>query len=124
MKTVFAIQKEIQEIEARHRDSVGGGSTGSKAYKKDAKRVGELKKYALYLESNPGEESLQKQKDVISERIKSVNTQKNFESWLNLDSRNKAHKNPHAKFNEVMGITEMKAQIRTLNYLLLKQPKQ
>lgn len=112
MKTLEYVQQELQ-------DAIKLGETGlsKKEAKVCEKRIKHLYSCRLYLETNPTQEFVQKQFEDVKRKIKIINS--GFHKWLqNNQKEADGVANPKSKYNTLMGLKNLKAQLNTLDYLL------
>lgn len=110
MKTVNEITKEIDEaVRSINKNSLKAELDAVK------KRVVFLRECEMYLESGPREEFILQQKSEVERRIELLPT--HFEGWKTGKVLTK-YKDPYASYCSEMGLSNMKAQIKTLNFIL------
>lgn len=110
MKTVQQIEEEITEIiRSIKKDS-------KEAEVKKAERdVIFLRQCKRYIETSPREEFIKSQREEIQRRIDLIPT--HFEAWKTGRALSK-YKDPYKAYCTEMKLSDMKAQIKTLDYLL------
>lgn len=112
MKNIEQVKKEIAELQKE-----GEELRGTKMYKRIEKKVGALYKCQLYLESNPTQEFIEKQKADLKKRLKIIAA--GLSVWLRENPQEgNSTKNPKSKYNTLMGVKTIKQQLATLEYLL------
>lgn len=112
MITTETIQKEIDDL----RTSITKGIT-DRQLKKKRERVDELKNLKLYIESNPSEGFIKSEIDRIEKSIERINDFENFKIWR-LSQDHSDQKKLKTQYNKELGLPTLKAQLKTLNYLL------
>ncbi len=110
MKTVTEINQEINDIVR----SINKNSS-DKEVKNAKARVSFLRFCLKYVETNPREEFVKSQLDDVRRRIKLLPT--HFAGWQTGRVLTK-YKDPYASYCSEMGLSDMKAQVKTLEYLL------
>lgn len=113
MKTTAQIESEIQEIKGWHNDPEYYETA---EYKKAGRKVTLLQSYIYYLQAGAQEKFLQKDLEVLENRLDIID--KGFGKWLKWNKENDQLKNPQAKYNSEMGTRKVKRQIKALKYLL------
>jgi hypothetical protein len=110
MKTSEQIQTEISEaVRSINKDS---GKAEVDAVKRD---VVFLRQCLRYIETTPREEFIQSQRNEIQRRIDLVPT--HYEAWKTGRALSK-YRDPYKAYCTEMKLSDMKAQIKTLDYLL------
>jgi len=115
MKTLESIKSEI----AIDRKQAEKEDLTKREAKQIEKRIKKLYACQLYLETDPTETFIQKQKADVSKKIKIIND--GFSDWLKNNAKESdGCKNPKSKYQTYMGLKNLKAQYLTLSYLLTK----
>lgn len=113
MKTVLDITKEKETLLEEFKTQEG--FTEHELNK--ARRKAEfLTKCLYYLDGNPSEKGLREQADWLSERLKFIN--EGFDNWLSIQPNSHQIKNPEAKYRADMREKELRAQLKSVVYLL------
>ena len=114
MKTLEKVQSEISALQ-KEADTP---NLPKKDYKKIEKKVKLLYQCQLYLETNPTAEFLEKQKEDLKKKLKAIDA--GFLQWSsNNPQEANSVKNPKSKYNSIMGTKNFKAQLLTLQYLIV-----
>jgi len=112
MKTLESIKNELAMLRKE-----AEGQLSKRESKALEKRIKGLYACQLYLETMPTQEFIEKQKTDVSKKIKSISA--GFDKWLSSNpSESDNIKNPKSKYNTLMGLKNMKAQLVTINFLL------
>jgi hypothetical protein len=119
MKTLFQIDKLISDLTEKYRD-VPAGSEKSKSYKKDEKQCSFLRMCKRFLETNPSEDVLLRQKKEVDDKIKTLDCPQKFSHWWACDSDRIKLEEPAAKskYRKEYGIDKLKKQSKTLQFIL------
>lgn len=111
MKTIDEINIDIKEVaEELSQQFKGSKKTALK------KKIVMLRQCRSYIESAPRPEFILEMKKDCKAKISSA--EDHFFEWVK-DSNNTVNcKNPKSKYNTLMQVSSLKAQLQTLNYLL------
>lgn len=112
MRTIEAIRKEIQEEEK----FAATPNATKRQMEKSAKRIENLRACILYLETNPTEQFMNKQLTQLKKNVDVINS--GFGAWRRNNPKDAEVSNPKSKYETMMGMKTIKAQIKNLNYLL------
>lgn len=113
MKTKNQLKKEIEE----NKKPMFEKDITKRIYNRHLKIHNELFKLLMYLETDPNEIFLKQEKERISNLIALKESQ--FQNWSGgVCPQNVEHKNRRQLFNREIGITNLKNQLKTINYLL------
>lgn len=111
MKTIDEIDSELDKLrdEAKNEDS-------KRLKEKIAKKCTLLYLCKLYLETTPTLTFIEKQKAEVKRKLDFID--EGFDQWAGSNPKEANVNNPKSKYNSLMGVKVLKAQLKTLNYLL------
>lgn len=113
MKTEKDLKKEIED----NRKSMFDKNITKRQYNRYLKINDQLHVFLMYLETKPNEIFLEQEKERISNLIISKESQ--FKNWsASVCPDNIEPKNRRQLFNRELGLTHLKNQLKTINYLL------
>jgi len=116
MKTITAVQKEMDSIKV---DMMSNTKNISKSDRTKLKKKYEfLAICKMYLEHNPTEEYLMKEKERLSSRINAINKGYIPDERLIESGLKKEERKEHADYNKIMGLTKTKNQLQSIQFLL------
>jgi len=116
MKTITEIQKEMDSIKV---DMMSNTKNISKSDKtKLKKRHQFLTICKMYLESNPTEEYLVKEKERLNSRVTAINKGYVPDKRLIEAGLKKEERKEHADYNKIMGLTKTRNQLQSIKFLL------
>lgn len=113
MKHIDDVKKEINKIILEYKNTLKISENNSKIKRLDA-RFSFLKRMLTYLESSPREEYLIESKNTILKKLDSI--ERDYDQWKLYNG--KKHKNPIKAYRKECGVSTLKNQLKTLNYLL------
>jgi len=104
MKTIKAINKEIEEIV-------------SKAFPttRDKNRVAFLRQCVRYLETEPSQEFLDSEKERLKREVQVLENR--YDNWLESVPKRKSSPNPYGAYCTEVNMNYHKNQLKTLKYL-------
>lgn len=112
MKTLDYVKSQLQDA-----IKLGESELSKREAKQCEKEIKHLYSCQLYLETNPTEEFITKQQKDVINKIKAING--GYQKWCSANTKERdSTSNPKAKYNTMMGLKNLKAQLSTLNYLL------
>ena len=112
MKTLSEVKNEIEQIEFADFSKLT-----EREKNRLSKRIVYLKECRNYLESGPKEDFLKSEKDRLKSQLDGKNNQYNY--WLkNIAPKDVDPKNLRSMFNKECGLTKIKKQIKTLEFIL------
>lgn len=112
MKSTEQIQNEIDEL----RVQIGAAKT-DRQNKKISDKIAELKGLKLYIESKPSETFIKSEIERIEKSIERVIDPENFKIWRRSQDHSDQAK-LKTQYNKELGLSTLKSQLKTLNYLL------
>jgi len=115
MKTITIIQKEMGSIQVDLSSSKGLSKSDVTKLKK---KYSFLKMCKMYLESNPTEEYLLKEKEKLNARINAINSGYIPDQRLIDAGLKKEERKERADYNKIMGITKTRNQLQAIKFLL------
>lgn len=104
------VNSQIKEIETMFQDQ---GRFKKSELSRARKLVVLLRSVSLYLESNPSEDFINSMLVDLEKKLKNIND--NYPKWIPPD---RSVKNIRAAYDTEMGTKKVKAQIKTLKYIL------
>ena len=111
MKTIDDINTELDRL----RDDTKNLHS-KREREKIAKKCSVLYLCKLYLETNPTLKFIEKQKAEVKRKLDFID--EGFNQWAGSNPKEANVNNPKSKYNSLMGVKVLKAQLKTLNYLL------
>lgn len=79
-----------------------------------SKQIEQLRQYRYYLETHPTERLLTHQRDTLKRQIGVLEGR--YSQWASIHGTK--HKNPKTAYQTEVGMKQLRAQVRALNYLL------
>lgn len=114
MRSITEIRNDINRLQAAAKYHTPGGAK----YCKIGDQVAELRRFIIYLETNPSETYLEAELIRLKEEAKKI--EDNYSSWLSENPKAITLENPKQTYFSDTGLTNIRTQIKTLNYLLNK----
>lgn len=116
MKTKYELQKEIDKRELIGAETPNGQRDG-KPYKKAQKEIPFYRDCLHYIESNPSEDFLKKEKLRLENKLALIKS--GFDKWIKVTQKTTyGNTEPETYYNRIMEVSKFKGQLDVINFLL------